>query len=117
MTVTLTWQSIVTAGAVVAALVTIITLLVKLVRWVDRQKAQDGDIKALSARHNADMDSLRKAQQKQMQDIQHELTVICYGLRGALQGLIENGCNGPCKDALQQLDKHLNKSAHDEGAQ
>ena len=41
-----------------------------------------------------------------------ELTILCYGLRGALQGLIENGCDGPCKDALNLLDKHLNKSAH-----
>lgn len=29
-----------------------------------------------------------------------------------MQGLIEQGCNGPCKDALNRLDKHLNKSAH-----
>lgn len=42
-----------------------------------------------------------------------EQTLICYGLRGALQGLIEQGCNGPCKDALNKLDKHLNKSAHE----
>ncbi len=41
-----------------------------------------------------------------------ELTIICYGLRGALEGLIEHGCDGPCKDALNLLDKHLNKSAH-----
>jgi len=51
-------------------------------------------------------------QSKIIEDMQSELTVICYGLRGALQGLIENGCNGPCKDALAALDKHLNKSAH-----
>ena len=44
--------------------------------------------------------------------MQEEQTLICYGLRGALQGLIEQGCNGPCKDALDKLDKHLNKSAH-----
>lgn len=43
---------------------------------------------------------------------QDELTLICYGLRGALQGLIEQGCNGPCKEALAKLDKHLNKKAH-----
>ena len=30
----------------------------------------------------------------------------------ALEGLIEQGCDGPCKDALTLLDKHLNKSAH-----
>lgn len=47
-----------------------------------------------------------------IKEIQEEQTLICYGLRGALQGLIEQGCDGPCKDALQMLDKHLNKSAH-----
>ncbi len=41
-----------------------------------------------------------------------ELTIICYGLKGALQGLIEQGCDGPCKEALNLLDKHLNQSAH-----
>lgn len=92
MQITLSWQTVITAGAVIAAMTTIITLLVRLTRWIDRQKKQDTDIK----------------------EMRHELTVICYGLRGALQGLIESGCNGPCKDALQKLDKHLNQSAHDE---
>jgi len=27
--------------------------------------------------------------------------------------LIEQGCNGPCKDALDKLEKHLNKKAHE----
>lgn len=44
--------------------------------------------------------------------MQEEQTIICYGLKGALQGLIEQGCDGPCKDALAMLDKHLNKTAH-----
>ena len=53
-----------------------------------------------------------KKQSEVIKEIQEEQTLICYGLRGALQGLIEKGCDGPCKDALQMLDKHLNKSAH-----
>lgn len=44
--------------------------------------------------------------------MKEEQTILCYGLKGALQGLIEQGCDGPCKDALTLLDKHLNKSAH-----
>lgn len=114
MTIQLTWQSIVTAGAVVAALTTIITLLVKFVRWVDHQKTQDKERADLKAKHDADMAELRRELERQNHDIQHELTLICYGVRGALQGLIENGCNGPCKDALNKLDKHLNQAAHDE---
>ena len=53
-----------------------------------------------------------KRQSEVIKEIQEEQTVICYGLRGALRGLIEKGCDGPCKDALQMLDKHLNQSAH-----
>ena len=53
-----------------------------------------------------------KKQSEVIKDIQEEQTIICYGLKGALQGLIEKGCDGPCKDALAMLDKHLNKNAH-----
>lgn len=53
-----------------------------------------------------------KKQSVVIKEIQEEQTLICYGLRGALQGLIEQGCDGPCKDALNLLDKHLNKEAH-----
>ena len=53
-----------------------------------------------------------RKQSEAIKAMQEEQTIICYGLKGALQGLIEKGCDGPCKDALQMLDKHLNKSAH-----
>ena len=53
-----------------------------------------------------------KKQNEFINAMQEEQTLICYGLRGALQGLVEQGGNGPCKDALARLDKHLNKSAH-----
>lgn len=55
---------------------------------------------------------MNRKQTEFINSILEEQTLICYGLRGALQGLIEQGCNGPCKDALKRLDKHLNKSAH-----
>ena len=50
-----------------------------------------------------------KKQSEFINAIQEEQTLICYGLRGALQGLVEQG---PCKDALDKLNKHLNKNAH-----
>ena len=56
-------------------------------------------------------DNNRK-QNQIIKEMQEEQTVICYGLKGALQGLIEQGCNGPCKEALSALEKHLNKKAH-----
>lgn len=53
-----------------------------------------------------------KKQNEVIMGMQEEQTIICYALRGALEGLIEQGCNGPCKDALEKLNKHLNKAAH-----
>ena len=58
------------------------------------------------------MIEVNKRQSEVIKEIQDEQTIICYGLKGALQGLIEQGCDGPCKEALSLLDKHLNKSAH-----
>ena len=40
--------------------------------------------------------------------------MLCYGIKACLQGLIEQGCDGPCKEALTKLDKHLNQAAHGE---
>lgn len=53
-----------------------------------------------------------KRQSKLIEDIQGEQTILCYGIKACLQGLIEQGCDGPCKEALEKLDKHLNKKAH-----
>lgn len=53
-----------------------------------------------------------RKQSEIIKEIMAEQSLICYGLRGALQGLIEQGCNGPCKDALEKLNKHLNQEAH-----
>lgn len=53
-----------------------------------------------------------RKQSEIIKEVMAEQSLICYGLRGALQGLIEQGCNGPCKDALEKLNKHLNQEAH-----
>ena len=53
-----------------------------------------------------------RKQSEIIKEMMAEQSLICYGLRGALQGLIEQGCNGPCKDALEKLNKHLNEEAH-----
>lgn len=103
MIIEISWQSIITAGAVAGALGTIITLLVKVVRWVDRQKKQDGDIKALQDKHDRDIKA-----------IQGEQTLAIYGILAALKGLKEQGCNGPVTQAIDKIEKYLNQKAHDE---
>ncbi|MBQ7861601.1 MAG: branched-chain amino acid ABC transporter permease [Clostridia bacterium] len=59
-------------------------------RWILKQNKQDVEIKALK----------------------EEQTVICYGVLAALKGLKEQGCNGPVTQAINEMEKHLNKKAH-----
>ena len=49
-----------------------------------------------------------RKQSEIIKEMMDEQSLICC----ALQGLIEQGCNGPCKDALEKLNKHLNQEAH-----
>ena len=83
-------DTIIKAAALVTALGVLGGVAVSLYRASERDRKQSEIIKEIMA----------------------EQSLICYGLRGALQGLIEQGCNGPCKDALEKLNKHLNEEAH-----
>lgn len=88
--ITLTVDTLIRGAAIITAISVFINTLVKLYGFYKRQKVQDVIIN----------------------DMREEQRIICLGLRGALQGLVETGCNGPCKEALKQLNEHINKSAH-----
>ena len=83
-------DTVIKAAALLAALGALVGAVIAVYKVYDNNRKQNEVIKAM----------------------QDEQTLICYGLKGALQGLIESGCNGPCKEALSMLDKHLNKKAH-----
>ena len=101
MQITLTWQSVITAAAIVGAVVALVSYFSKLVRWVDKQSKQDEDIKALRKHHEEDMASIKEEQ-----------TLVVYGVLACLKGLSEKGCNGPVTEAIDKLDKYLNMKAH-----
>lgn len=101
MQVTLTWQTIITAAAVVGALVALGTYVFKVVRWFDKQKQQDSDIKEIRQHHEDDMKIIRKEQ-----------TLLVYGILACLKGLKEQGCNGPVSEAINRIEKYLNETAH-----
>ena len=102
MQITVTWQTLITTSAVMAAIGAITAMFAKGVRWVDRQKQQDSDIKALRATHVSDMDGIKQEQ-----------TLIVYGLLACLKGLKEQGCNGPVTEAIGKIEDHLNQKAHE----
>lgn len=101
MQITLTWQSIITAAAVIGAAITLVSCFSKIVRWVDKQKKQDEDIKEIRKHHEDDMASIKEEQ-----------TLIVYGVLACLKGLSEQGCNGPVSEAINKFEKHLNEKAH-----
>ena len=101
MQIILTWQTIITAGAVLGALGAIAAVIAKLVRWVDRQGKQDEALAALRKHHDEDMRCLKKEQ-----------TLLIYGVLACLKGLKEQGCNGPVTEAIGKIEKHLNQEAH-----
>lgn len=85
-------DEIITAAAVVTAIITLGGLLIAAYKWYDRQNQQDAEIKK----------------------IKKEQCLMTYGILACLKGLKEQGCNGPVTEAIAKLEKHMNKAAHDE---
>lgn len=83
-------DTIIKAASLLTAIGALVGVIVAIYKIIDQDRRQSEIIKEMQA----------------------EQTILCYGLRGALKGLIEQGCDGPCKDALDKLDKHLNQKAH-----
>lgn len=113
MTIELTPQLIITAGGVLTASTAIVCAIAKGVRWVDRQKKQDEEIKALREYHKQDADKLREEHKQDQNRVNEELTLVTYGVLACLKGLKEQGCNGPVTEAINKMEKYLNQKAHE----
>lgn len=85
-------QTIINAAAVIAALMTIGGVLIAILRWLVKQKQQDIDI----------------------DDLKEEQCLLTFGILACLKGLQEQGCNGPVTEAVNKIEKHINKKAHDQ---
>ena len=46
--------------------------------------------------------------------VKKEDALVIYALRACLDGLHQQGCNGKVTEAINTLDKHINKAAHDQ---
>lgn len=83
-------DKVILAGSAVSAAGVIVTAVFSFCQWLLKQNNQDKEIEA----------------------IKEENTLICYALRACLDGLIQLGCNHTVPDAKERLDKHLNQKAH-----
>lgn len=87
---TVTAQGIITAAAVLAAVIAIAKYYNKIYDLIRHQEEQDKDIKAIKA----------------------EQTLMTFGVLACLKGLHEQGCNDSVTDAISKIEKHLNQAAH-----
>ncbi len=86
-------NTIITASALLAAVMAILGALFAVYRWYLKQNKQDEDIK----------------------EIKSELCMHAYVLLAVLDGLKQLNCNGKVTEAQDKLSKHINKQAHDVG--
>lgn len=108
----LTWQSIITASALLGAVTAIFTFILRVVRWFDRQKGQDMELAALRKKHDEELATLRGEHRTEIKEIKEEQTILTYGILACLKGLHEKGCNGPVTEAIMEIERHLNENAH-----
>ena len=77
-------------AATITALGVVFGAVFGIYRWFLKQEKQDKDIKS----------------------IKEEQSVLTQGILACLQGLHEQGCNGPVTAAIERIETHLNKQAH-----
>ena len=85
-----TWQTIITVAAVLAAIVAIARYYNKGYDWVKTQTKQEMEIKS----------------------IKEEQQLLTKGILACLKGLREQGCDGAVDEAINDIETHLNKKAH-----
>ena len=83
-------MEITTIAATITALGVIFGAIFAVHKWYLKQEKQDQDIKS----------------------IKEEQTILTQGILACLQGLHEQGCNGPVTAAIERIETHLNKQAH-----
>ncbi|WNV59477.1 branched-chain amino acid ABC transporter permease [Oscillospiraceae bacterium NTUH-002-81] len=85
-------NTIITAASLLAAIGAIFSVVFAVYRWYLRQNRQDTEIEKLKS----------------------EQCLLTYGILACLKGLKEQGCNGPVTEAIDKIEKHINKQAHDQ---
>ncbi len=85
-------DTVITAASLFTALAVIFSAVFAIYRWYLRQAQQDKEIENMKA----------------------EQCLLTYGILACLKGLREQGCNGPVSEAINKIEKHINKQAHDQ---
>ena len=85
-------ETIIMAGSLLTAVVVIFSAVFAVYKWYLKQNQQDVEIERVKS----------------------EQCLLTYGNLACLKGLKEQGCNGPVTEAIDKIEKHINKQAHDQ---
>ena len=85
-------DTIIMAGSLLTAVVVIFSAIFAVYKWYLKQNQQDLEIERVKS----------------------EQCLLTYGIHACLKGLKEQGCNGPVTEAIDKIEKHINKQAHDQ---
>lgn len=105
----MTTMQILASGGLFTAVGALLGIVIKEVFDVikahaSRKAEKEDEVGAL----NEEIDLLKE----EMEESRKERSIICFALVACLDGLIQNGANGPVTEAKNMLEKHLNKKAH-----
>lgn len=85
-------NTIIQAGEMVGAIALLGGGILTAYRWYLKQNKQDEEIEKMK----------------------NEQCLLTHGILACLKGLSEQGCNGPVTEAINKIEKHINKQAHDQ---
>ena len=85
-------ETLIMAGSLLTAVVVIFSAVFAVYKWYLKQNQQDVEIERVKS----------------------EQCLLTYGILACLKGLKEQGCNGPVTEAIDKIEKHINKQAHDQ---
>ena len=117
-------QTVITAGAVLTALIAIVGFLFKGHKWYLEVEALKREVSAMKAEHKQELQELRSELESRVEvltehhneDVKHikeESALICFALSACMDGLIQLGANHSVPTAKEKLDKYINKQAHE----
>lgn len=85
-----------------------VTIIIKVVKFLneyhDRMQKYDS--------YQEQIDNLHTETDAKMQQLLSEQYILTESMLAVLEGLKQQGCNGPVTRAKDKLEKHLNQQAH-----
>lgn len=97
---------------VITTVIAVGGIALAVIRWVVSQNKQTEDISNLRKQYESDIKAIKQKESQDIQTVKDELCVLSFAMLAALDGLMQQGCNGNVTKAHDRLEKHINQQAH-----